>query len=232
MIIHPLRNRSRAFSLVEVALAVTIVAVVILAAIGLLVPAQRAIDDVLGTDQATRLRAEIEKELSVVRPGETYASGFDKAYKILQKSNDREGLLCAFSYRAEKPTGGAGTSATDTDGRLKPFTETVKDKRVGEDYVIQAAVMTVAKFETQKKMLDAIEGKLFVVRLTYLKGLLPPESDAAFGGGSSDSFPEAVLPATAEFFMAEDIDDPSASFERIKKGFVKPVLTLNLGFNR
>lgn len=232
MTTHSTHSRRRGFSLVEVALAVTIVSIVILAAIGLLVPAQRAIDDVLGTDQATRLRTEIEKELSVVRPGENYTSGFDKAYKIVQKSGEADGLLCAFFYRSEKPTGAAGSGATQTDGRLKPYAGAIDDKRPGEDYLVQAAVMPLSKFESEQQLRDAIEGRLFLVRLTYLKGLLPPESDAAFGGANSDAFPEAVIPATAEFFVADDVDAAATSFERIKKGFIKPVLTLNLGFNR
>ena len=41
-----------------------------------------------------------------------------------------------------------------------------------------------------------------------------------------------MIPATAEFFVADDVDAAATSFERIKKGFIKPVLTLNLGFNR
>jgi prepilin-type N-terminal cleavage/methylation domain-containing protein len=225
-------RRARGFSLVEVALAVTIVAVVLLAAIGLVVPAQRAIEEVLTTDQATRLRGELEKELSVVRPGESYASGFDKAYQIVRDGGDRKGLLAAFFYRAQKPTGAAGSGATSSDGRLKPFTESVSDKRAGADYLIQAAIMPLEAFEKQTDFIEALEGRPFMIRLSYLKGLLPPESDAAFGSGASAAFPEAVIPATADFFVIEDLDNPTGPIERILDGTTRPVLSLNIGFNR
>lgn len=220
----------RGFSLVEVALAVTIVSVILLAAIGLLIPSQRAIDNVLTADQSGRLRAELQKEFSLVRPGESYDSAFDKAYQILKKEGSKEGLVAAFFYRAEKP--GVGDTSTLSDGRLKPFTDSVNDKREGEDYVVQATAMPLEDFEKNPDFTEALEGKLFVVRLIYLKGLLSDTSDKAFGSGSSKDFPEAVLPASAEFFVVTDLDEPSLIHDSIDKKRVKPVLSLNIGFNR
>lgn len=234
----------RGFSLVEVALAVTIVSIVLLAAVGLLLPAQRAIQDVLTADQATRLRAEIEKEFSFVRPGETYDSGFAKAYQFLRNGDTKEGLLAAFFYRAVLPD---GEQSTLEGGRLRPFTDGVDDLRPGEDYVIQAAVMPltemVATFDSEEDFRDALEGRLFVVRLTYLNGLVGDDPDGDGEGETtadlafkfnapSKFFPEAVIPAKADFYEADDLDDPAAIFERIEKGVVKPLLSLNLGFNR
>lgn len=252
----------RGFTLVEVALAIVIVSVVILAAIGLLLPSQRAIDEVLSGGQATRLRQEIEKEFSVLRPGEASASvktPFDKAYNTMKNGNSQNGLLCAFFYRAEK-------SATATDGRLRPFTGDVREKRAGEDYVVQAAVMPIAEFSGSGGYKEAIEGRLFVVRLLPLEGLvsenpvapqpaleaplkpLPAQTGTStpladfLSANPSEAYPLAVIPAAAEFYEASDADNPGVLFNAMAnpktgttpggKAAVRPVITLNVGFNR
>jgi prepilin-type N-terminal cleavage/methylation domain-containing protein len=255
-------NARRGFTLVEVALAIVIVSIVILAAIGLLLPSQRAIDDVLSGGQATRLRQEIEKEFSVLRPGEssgTVKTPFDKAYNAVKNGATQNGLLCAFFYRAEK-------SGTDPDGRLRPFTGDVREKRAGEDYVVQAAVMNLSAFAGSSGYKDALEGRLFVVRLLPLEGLvsenpvapqppleaplkpLPAQTGTStpladfLAANNSDAYPLAVIPAAAEFYEAPDVDNPGLIFNAMAnpktgttpngKAAARPVITLNVGFNR
>lgn len=252
----------RGFTLVEVALAITIVSVVVLAAIGLLLPSQRAIDEVLSGGQATRLRQEIEKEFSVLRPGESSAAvktPFDKAYNVVKNGASRDGLLCAFFYRAEK-------GSTSSDGRLRPFTGDIRDKRAGEDYVVQAAVMRLADFASSATFKDALEGRLFVVRLLPLEGLvsenpgtgqpalelplkpLPAATGTAtpladfLSANPPDAYPLGVIPAAAEFYQADDVDNPDNVFNAMAdpktgrtaggKAALRPVITLNVGFNR
>ena len=256
-----LANR-RGFTLVEVALAIVIVSIVILAAVGLLLPSQRAIDEVLSGGQATRLRQEIEKEFSVLRPGETSATvktAFDKAYNAVKNGATQNGLLCAFFYRAEK-------SATAADGRLRPFTGDVRDKRPGEHYVVQAAVMRLSDFSANAGYKESLEGRLFVVRLLPLEGLVsenpvapqpPLEAPlkplvAATGNATpladflaannSEAYPLAVIPAAAEFYEAPDADNPSIIFNQLAnpktgvspagRAAARAVITLNIGFNR
>ena len=221
------RFRSRGFTLVETALAVVIVAIVLLAAIGLMVPAQRAIDDVLTADEVARLRMEIERELSLVRPGEPYADSFDKAFQKVVSPSEH---LVAFFYRAQRPAAGGGGSV-GTDGRLRPFTGALNNTRPGEDYLIQAAVMPIEDF--QDEFATALEGRLFVVRLRPLEGLLPADSEALLTpGGSSSEFPEAVVPAVAEFFVVLDLDRVQATVQRMENDEIRPLLSLNMGFNR
>lgn len=258
----PIHNERRGFTLVEVALAIVIVSIVILAAIGLLLPSQRAIDDVLSGGQATRLRQEIEKEFSILRPGEssgTVRTPFDKAYNAMKNGATQNGLLCAFFYRAEK-------SATASDGRLRPFTGDVRDKRAGEDYVVQAAVMRLSDFSGSAGFKDSLEGRLFVVRLLPLEGLVSenpvspqpplvaplrplvaqtgtstPLADF-LAANNSDAYPLAVIPAAAEFYEAPDVDNPGLIFNAMAnpktgttpggKAAARPVITLNIGFNR
>jgi prepilin-type N-terminal cleavage/methylation domain-containing protein len=252
----------RGFTLVEVALAIVIVSIVILAAIGLLLPSQRAIDDVLSGGQATRLRQEIEKEFSVLRPGEASASvktPFDKAYNAVKNGATQNGLLCAFFYRAEK-------GGTDPDGRLRPFTGDIREKRAGEDYVVQAAVMRLTDFAGSSGYKDALEGRLFVVRLLPLEGLvsenpvapqLPLEAPLKplvaapapatpladfLSANPAEAYPVAVIPAAAEFYEATDVDNPGIIFNAMAnpktgatpggKAAARPVITLNIGFNR
>lgn len=257
-------KRSNAFTLVEVALAITIVSVVILAAIGLLLPAQRAIDDVLSSDQAARLNQEIEKEFSVLRPGEasaTITTPFDKAYNAVKKGKTKDGLLCAFFYRAKLPTA-SGTASTLPDGRLAPYTDAINDKRVGEDYVVQAAVMSEAAFKATKGFGEALDGKVYVLRMLPLEGVvaepqavlptpfktLPAATattkplDAFLAANGPEAYPLAVLPVAVEFYEGQDVDDPASLYNSIPdpvtnvapggKASVKPLLTLNIGFNR
>jgi prepilin-type N-terminal cleavage/methylation domain-containing protein len=259
-----LPNARRGFTLVEVALAIVIVSIVILAAIGLLLPAQRAIDDVLSGGQATRLRQEIEKEFSALRRPENkihggpYSTAFDKAYDGVRKSVSPSELWLAFFYRAVNP---AKNQKTTESGRLAPYIDDVKEKRPGEDYVVQAAFMSLREFRgdppyRDEKFLDALEGRLFVVKLVPLEGLVSetqiPTSEKtlkplpAYNGSgtplatflrsnSSDAYPLAVIPVAAEFYEASDVDNPTIAFDanaNPKNAQIRPVISLNIGFNR
>jgi len=224
----------RGFTLIETALAVVIVAIVLLAAIGLLIPAQRAIDDVLTADQATRLLNEIEKEMAVVRPNETanFTTGFDKAYRAANQHAAEDGVLAVFFYRAQKPTAGGGTGGR-TDGRLAPFTGDIVTSRAGDDYVLQAAVMPVAAYNNDIALKDALDGGLFLARLVPLEGLLPETSEQYLKNNPDpNGYPEAVIPAAVEFYVADDLDDPSRTIPSILNGSRKPLMSLNAGFNR
>ena len=244
--ISPRRTTRQGFSLVEVALSIAIVAIVVLAAVGLLVPAQRSIDDTLTAGQASRLRHEIEQELNVLRPSEktsVVTTPFDKAYMALKVGDTQDGLLMAFFYRAKMDT-------TLVDGRVAPYVEPTVGKRVGEDYILQAAVMDYNTFKAKTDFLRALDGKLYVVRIVPLEGMVSdttattPFVPLPIQTGSStplkaflqanppNVYPVAVLPATAEFYVANDLDNPVGIYQNINKGIIKPVVSLNIAFNR
>lgn len=247
---RPIQRAARAFTLVEVALALAIVSIVVIAAIGLLLPSQRTINEVLTGSQATRLREEVENEYAVVRPGETFPTPFDKAYDMVKKGKTQDGLLCAFFYRANNST-------TTPDGRLAPFPGSVNNLRPGEDYVIQSTVMTCPQFKANANYREAVEGKVFVLRVLPIEGLvsetssplptgflpLPANGLSAFlAANPSTAYPLAVIPASVEFYLATDLEDPSKLFNSIPdpvtkvtpggKTPAKPIITLNIGFRR
>jgi prepilin-type N-terminal cleavage/methylation domain-containing protein len=238
--------RPRGFSLVEVALSIAIVAIVVLAVVGLLVPAQRTIDEVLTSGQAGRLRQEVENEFSVLRQGQNtgaVTTPFAKAYEAVKNSKTANGLYYAFFYRAKQ-------TATNSAGRLEPFPGDVRAMRAGVDYVVQAAVMRADEFQATPAYGEALEGRLFLLRFTPIEGVVadptaasPFEALPAYTGSGtpladfitgkdSTKYPLAVIPVTAEFYAARDLDNPAGLLAAIDKGTVKPLLALNVGFNR
>lgn len=228
----PFSQSRRGFSLVEVAIAVVIVSIVVITTVGLLAPVQQNIEDVVSADEGSRLRRAVEIEMNIIRPGEAYATGFDKAYDIVKNDS----VIYAFFYRAEVPM-------TLTGGRADPATDDVVDQRLGENYAQQAAVFIEDQLgEAQANgFIEAAEGRVFMVRLQPLRSIMSDEAKTSYDGSGSADFTEAVLPVSAEFYALDSVDlvaDDGASavlgdfVDDIKSGDLRPVFELNMAFNR
>ena len=228
----------RGFSLVEVAIAIVIVAIVVISTVGLLAPVQQNIENVVSADEVSRLRRAVEIEMSVVRPNEEqhYKSAFDKAYESVKL-----GRWCyAFFYRAEVPD-----DISDLNGgRSRPYTGPIANERLGEDYVQQAAVF-IGRYMSEMRadgFFDAAEGRVYVFRFRFLDSVMDDEAVASFNAESnSDNYSEAVLPVTVEFYTLESLElvaNSGASsalgdfLANIRDGKVRPVFELNMAFNR
>lgn len=230
--LSPSYSSRRGFSLVEVAIAVVIVSVVVITTVGLLAPVQQNIDNVVSADEVSRLRRAVEIEMNIVRPGETYATGFDKAYDTIKNDS----VVYAFFYRAAVPMNLTG-------GRADPATGATTNQRLGDNYAQQAAVFIENQLgEAQTSgFIDAAEGRVFVVRFQLLESVMSPDAVTSYNAGGAEQFTEAVLPVSAEFYSLDSIDmvaDGGAStaldnfISDIKSGDLRPVFELNMAFNR
>ena len=80
-------NKKPGFTLVEVAIAMGMVAVMISSFMVVLVPQLQGIDKSLSAKEADRLTNALELELSVLRSGDDpHASGFEKAFWWIKQS--------------------------------------------------------------------------------------------------------------------------------------------------
>lgn len=240
MIMQQKKNFS-GFSLVEVAIALAIVAVIVLAVVGLLGPATKNVEDIVAVDELNRLQRGIEAEMTVVRPNETidYKSGFDKAFQVLKT----DGILYAFFYRS--PVKASEVELNPLDGRALPDDGgAIVDQRVGVDYVQQIGVFTQKAVDGGEadKYFEAAEGRIYLVKLQLLRDLLPtlPEdAQASFDSSvNSDDFIKAYLPASAAYFRVDSLGQvldgnrPDDLLLSIAADEVNPVIQLNTGFRR
>ncbi|QQL44296.1 prepilin-type N-terminal cleavage/methylation domain-containing protein [Sulfuriroseicoccus oceanibius] len=234
-------KRNGGFSLVEVAIALAIVAVVVLAVVGLLGPAAKNVEDIVAVDELNRLQRGIEAEMTVVRPNELaeYKSGFDKAFKVLKG----DGLVYAFFYRA--PINNGEVELNPSDKRARPDTAGIlTDQRVGVDYMPAIGVFTQAAVDNgdADDYFDAAEGRIYLAKIELLRDLLetvPEDAQASFDNAAdSDDFIKATLPASISYYEVESLDQvlggnrPTELLEGIAADEVSPIIRLNTGFRR
>ena len=134
-------NKKPGFTLVEVAIAMGMVAVMISSFMVVFGPALQGIDKSLSAKEADRLTNALELELNVVRNGETYATEFEKAFWWIRDSSrtdaDRHPVLI-YQYR------GNPNNVRD-DGTLEPLYyngnqyDPDDPDVAGVDYVIQTS---------------------------------------------------------------------------------------------
>lgn len=177
----------RGFSLVEVSIAMAVVAMMLTSFVAVFGPAQRNINRSLDQKNLNRLANSLEYELSVLRTGEDadFGSAFDKSFEMIKdySSNLGAGQKCVVLYEYKgslsQPPRSIAENASipaSLDGSLKPFqlTRGSRDKAVsGRDYSMQTAVRIVGSNQNnqigEELDLSSIgEGAVFLVRFRQL----------------------------------------------------------------
>jgi type II secretory pathway pseudopilin PulG len=235
-------NRSKnasAFTLMETVIAIGVLAVLITAFMAVFGPATQSIRRSINAQEADRLVATLEKELSILRePSGANKTAFDKAFEWIRDSggdNADNKLIMLYKYRGDPDD-------LRSDGTMTPY----KNPKgvAGQDYVIQS----MARLRSDSLFLEdleALEGRVFAVKtrqLVYKNNALAPvdqpgQIQGMTEGGkvaSASDYPDAVIAFTAEFYAL-----PSNSKEYLRPGGIlkakdlkKPVFTRNLGVRR
>ena len=128
-------NKNPGFTLVEVAIAMGMMAVMISSFMVVFGPSIKGIDKSLSAKEADRLTNALELELNVLRNGETYATTFDKSFWwIKQSTQNSKNPVLIYQYRGNP-------NSVRTDGTLNPYAYNATNPGIpGVNYVIQTSV--------------------------------------------------------------------------------------------
>lgn len=214
---------SKGFSLVEVVIAIGIVAVLLTTFMAVFGPAQKNISRALGVADANRLVTTLENEMAILRVGEesTYvdakgaASSFEKAFQWIKDSGNESSAVVVYQYQALP-------DRENSDGTLQAADMGVvgDDQRFpGVDYITQTVARRIDK--SSGGLLQAelapgvVQGKVYAVRMTQLvqesssgAGLIlgspgeisNPEGSEVSSPSDSSSFDDAYITLQVEFF--------------------------------
>lgn len=247
------KPRRRGFSLVEVVIAIGIVAILLTTFLAVFGPAQRNIQRSLSVKDANRLVSTLENEMSILRNGEgdnsggSYTSSFDKAFEWIKESGSKDSAILIYQYNAQAGTDDSNFNADDTP---MPYNVGTEKGIPGRDYITQTVVrfMDDAKSKAlmEKELVPGVvEGPVYVVRMTQLvkdtatDGLKVGTigtitSDDGTNVSDSALFPEAAIVFQAEFFRLRSnlksyVTGNNWNFDD-KLG--KPVSVTNIGVRR
>ena len=248
-------NKKPGFTLVEVAIAMGMVAVMISSFMVVFGPALEGIDKSLSAKEADRLTNALELELSVLRNGEVdnnpatidkYATSFEKAFLWIKRSTlDDKNPVLIYQYRGNP-------NSVRTDGTLNPYPYNAANPGIpGVNYVIQTSVRRLNDtFHTSKIQAElapgVLEGKVYYARLTQLRydtsgkmvpttsennitKLQPTHDNTATPANYTD---DAVLPFRARFY---EVKPPLWSYINATWSVAdvgNPVITKNMAVMR
>lgn len=251
------RSARRGFSLVEVVVAIGVLALLLAGFLAIFTPAANNIKRSIGVKEANRLAETLTNEMGVLRANQTttYDSAFEKAFEWIKDSNEATKAVVLYTYKATPfESSFAGTSTADTDGNLEPF---IEDGAIGRDYIAQTVARRVGDQDSLiEKEIDpkALIGNVYVMRMCQLvrderstaKQLIMKATDYGtiyddpekVGNGATvvtdvKNYQSAVLPVQAEIYVL-----PSNSYKYLINGtwsFEKigePLTTINLAISR
>ncbi len=239
-----LTKKPSGFTLMETVIAIGVLAVMLTAFMAVFGPATRGIRRSINVQEADRLTSALEKELATNRPGASAATeattAFHKAHDWILKSHQNDNVIFAYQYRGNP-------NQLRRDGTMEPYT--LRTGQAGRDYVVQPMFRRRVDALLAQD-LTALQGRVFFIKMTQLvfdganglklgtPGVIanPPQPTGStpLTGTGADSYPEAVIPFTAEFFEIQTTDP---SF--LKTGgrfnianYKKPMFTRNLAVRR
>ncbi|GAA5494843.1 hypothetical protein Rhal01_01007 [Rubritalea halochordaticola] len=209
-------NTTKGFSLVEVVIAMGIVAILLTTFFAVFTPAQRNIQRSLGIKDANRMASALENEMAVLRPGgesSNYSSAFDKAFEWIKNSNSPDTAVLVYQYTAVPSQSDA---QMNPDGTPQAY-NTARERGVpGKDYITFTAVRSLKDSSArtlieQELVPGVVTGGVYVVRMTQL---VPKEDgslglgsegqivdpDTESGVGTSDDYQQAYVAFQADFF--------------------------------
>lgn len=199
---------NKGFSLVEVVIAIGIVAILLTTFMAVFGPAQQNIVRALGVADVSRLTSTLENEMGYLREGEegTYDSAFEKAFEWIKDSGSESSAIVVYQYQAD-PT------AENKDKTLTAI-NTSTSGAPGVDYITQTVARKVdSSYISSELAPGVVVGSVYAVRMTQLKeatdGSLelgsagsivnpPPVSKTAT---NADEYTGGYLAFQAEFFL-------------------------------
>jgi type II secretory pathway pseudopilin PulG len=227
-----LSKKFRGFTLMETVIAIGVLAVMLTAFMAVFGPASKTIRRSINVQEADRMTSALEKELATNRPTGASTveatSAFHKAYDWIKNSNQNTTVIFAYQYRGNP-------NSLRIDGTMTPYTAT--GGQAGKDYVVQPMFRrrTDPEFVNDLK---SIEGRVFFVKMTQLvtgvSGLTLGVTGTITPGADADTFTEAVLPFTVDFYEIQTTD---ANFLKTGGNFnsanyTKAMFTRNLAVRR
>jgi prepilin-type N-terminal cleavage/methylation domain-containing protein len=229
--------RKRGFSLIETVIAIGVLAVLLTGFMIVFAPAAAGIRKSINVQEADRLASTLEQELVTFRSGDPGTNGFGKAFTLIKESNAAANALMIYQYRGS-------LSSLRPDGTPEPV-PTISDKMPGKDYAVQTMVRRKSDTKFINEDLAAIEGSVYVVKCTQLvfnAGELKPgtagqiqDPKSPAGGLAPDTYPEAVIAFSAEFFALPTKSKAYLEGNQFNTKFPNlknPVFTRNLAVRR
>lgn len=243
------------FTLLETVIAIGVLAVMLTAFMIVFAPAASGIRKSINVQEADRLASTLEQELVNLRENEksdNIATGFDKAYKMIQDSMrtaSPEPIL-VYQYRGDL------SKDKREDETYQPYVNATQGTP-GKDYVVVSVARRRVQIDSDsedpylKDDLSALVGRVYAVRAIQLvftgtpaamvrsteqviKDPTPGETFAGTTPPISGEYPEAVIAFAADFYAV-----PSSSYAYLKKGgpfdaakLKKPIFSRNLAVLR
>jgi len=241
----------------ETVIAILVLAVLLTGFLTVFTPAAQGIRRSISTQQADRLKATLEKDMTTLRVGETITgvlspTGFDKAFTWIKEGNAANKAIFVYQYRANK------SGSLRTDGTLPPMN--VISGKPGEDYIIQTAARRVRDLIGGQNYfnadLEAIVGPLFYVIPTQLvyknnelvlgtpgkvfNPIVPPATTPV-EATTPALYTDAVITFSAAFYSVPSVSPNYINGSKFTEKFnaaaasgskVKPVFIRNLAVRR
>ena len=229
----------RGFTLVESVIALGILVVLITGFLAVFGPAAETIRKTLSIDEASRLQASLEYELTHLREGgekQRYQNDpFRKALDWISRSHERDTAILVYKYKALP-------GQIRTDGTLEAADRT--PGVAGKDFILQPMVRRLNDRFLEED-LEVAEGRVFFVKLRQLiyqgEGLRVSEEDGKIFdphnpgedfAGKAEEYPEAVVAFEAEYYTL-----PTTSFNFLQNSFnpenyTRPIFARNLSVRR
>lgn len=241
---HSSTPAARGFTLIETVIAIGVLAVLLTGFMMVFAPAAAGIKQAINVQDADRLSSTLEQELVTLRPGDTEATGFEKAFNRIKSANLATSALLIYQYRGD-------LSSTRPDGTPAPMAS-VSGKVAGKDYMIVPMVRQqndplFNKTTSGPPDLPAIEGGIYLVKCTPL---IFKNSELTLGSAGSITdlkgsgsyntangatpYPEAVIPFAADFYSvpAKSSSYFTTAFATFFNTPKTPVFTRNLAVRR
>lgn len=229
--------RNRGFTLLETVIAIGVLAVLLTGFMVVFAPAAAGIRKAISVQEADRLQSTVEEEFVTLRDGQSFKTGFDKAFEWIKSSNQAANAVLVYQYRGNMTN-------LRTDGTPEPVPN-IKDKMPGNDYKVVAMVRRLSDTRF-KEDLPAVEGGVYLLKCTQLifnngemklgapGQIADPKNGAP--ASDSDSYPEATIAFAADFYTlsakAQSYFDSPNGFQKTFTNAKNPVFTRNLAVRR
>jgi prepilin-type N-terminal cleavage/methylation domain-containing protein len=242
---NPSNSLARGFTLMETVIAILVLAILLTGFLTVFTPAAQGIRRSISSQQADRLKATLERDMSTLRTGESTAdikTGFDKAFKWIQEGHSSGTAIFVYQYRGDK------SLAPRTDGTMQPMSNISGEP--GVDYITQTSARR-ANDPLFSEDLYAIVGPLFYVIPTQLISvnneliLGTPGQIANPNGGivaaNPSEYTDAVITFSAAFHMTPSVSQNYIQSNNFSSKFtaaadpnskIKPVFIRNLAVRR
>lgn len=230
----------------ETVVAILVLAVLLTGFLTVFTPAAQGIRRSISTQQADRLKATLERDMSTLRIGEdnTLATGFDKAFTWIKEGNTPDNAIFVYQYRGDR------SKPSRSDGTMEPMNRI--EGKPGIDYITQTAARRIDDnlfFED----IDAIVGPLFYVIPTQLVNnnnelVLGTPGQISNPAGENPAvavlpadYKDAVITFTAAFYLTPSVSPNYINGNKFQEKFtaaaqpgteVKPVFIRNLAVRR